>query len=517
MGLVHRIIDQLRGNILANLFFFLALVIGFLHGWLKFKYRFTLMTFAYDIPMIIALVLVMLGMKRNERLFPDCNVSKALKMLVGFAVLYAILPFDVPWLVRASALRGWCFSPLMMLLGYHLVRSVRQMEVFIWWVILLGTGTAIYGIFFQTEAEVRALMAVDPELEAKLRGSFYSTSSGSAFRRYSTYVTSAVFGSVMAICTTFSASRLLVSGVSWFQRAILLLCSAACSYSVLLSGSRTSLLMLGLGLVLTVVFCRGLARFMFVPALLFAAVFAGVQLTEGSAGERFSSLLDYDTVAGRVNIVIGPGLAILMDAPLGGGLGRSGHGVPFIFSQMFPEFYPIAIDGDIGRLVVDMGIIGLVVYVTMLYAGFTDTIRWLWRLRDSNVGIIASPTGTMFMLGLLQVFTGSPYLGIPAGMLLWILFGGLRRVVEEYERLAVVEGDAVEDLPQFVSFIKRERMVSMFPDASTPLKLTNRKVPAAEKARFVSVNTAPRQEAVPADRKLSKARFLFRREPKARK
>ena len=517
MGLITRIIDQLRGNILANLFFFLALVIGFLHGWLKFKYRYSIVTFVYDIPMIIALILVMIGMKRTDTLFPDCKVSTSLKLLVGCSIVYCILPFDVPWLVRLSSLRGWCFAPLMMLLGYHLVRSVRQMEVFIWWVILLGTGTAIYGIFFQTEAEVRALMLLDPEMEMKLRGSFYATSTGSSFRRYSTYVTSAVFGSVMAICTTLSVSRMLVPGVSWFQRAILLACSAACSYSVLLTGSRTSLLMLGIGLMLTTIFYRGPARFMFVPALLFAAVFAGVQLTEGSAGERFSSLLHFDTVVGRVKIVVNPAISVMMETPLGNGLGRSGHGVPFVFYRVFQDFKIIPIDGDIGRLVVDMGLVGLVVYVVMLYSGLSDSVRWMWLLRDSNLGIIAAPTGTLFILGLIQVFTGSPYLGIPAGMLLWILFGGLRRVVEEYERLSAVEGEAVEDLPQFVSFIKRKRMVSMFPDGAKRLNLTNRSVSASDKARFVSVSAAPRQESPAGARPNSKLPLLFGRRPRSRK
>lgn len=517
MGLITRILDQLRGNILANLFFLLALVIGFLHGWLKFKYRYSIITFAYDIPMVIALILVIMGMKRKDALFPKCKVSTSLKFLVACAIVYSLLPFDVPWLVRISSLRGWCFAPLMMLLGYHLVRSVRQMEVFIWLVILLGTGTAIYGIFFQTEAEVRALMLLDPELEMKLRGSFYATSTGSSFRRYSTYVTSAVFGSVMAICTTFSVSRMLVPGVSRFQRAILLACSAACSYSVLLTGSRTSLLLLGVGLILTTVFCRGLARFMFIPALLFGAVFAGVQLTEGGAGERFSSLLDFETVYGRLQIVVNPAMGVLMDSPLGNGIGRSGHGVPFLFYGLYRDFSTISIDGDIGRLVVDMGIIGLVVYIVMLYSGLSDSIRWMWLLRDSNLGIIAAPTGTLFILGLMQVFTGSPYLGIPAGMLLWILFGGLRRIVEEYERLSAVEGEAVEDLPQFVSFIKRKRMVSMFPDRAKQLNLTNRSVSASEKARFVSVSTPPRQQSSAKARPGSKLPLLFGRRPKTRK
>lgn len=500
-GVLRTIWELLRERFLANMLFLLALVIGFLHGWLKMRYRYTIITFAYDIPMTLALILVLFQLKRTDRLFPDCRVSDGLKLLSGFSLLYFVLPLGVPWLVGVSALRGWCFAPLMMLLGYHLVRSVRQMEIFVWMVILMGTATAVYGVFFQTEAEIREMMALDPELEFRLRGTFYATKSGeSEFRRFSTYVTAAVFGVTMSMCTTLAVARLLRTGVGLFERILLLGCGGMCGYAVLLTGSRTSLVLTMAGLGLTVAFRKGAARLMVVPLLLGGALFVGMVLSGSNKVERFGSLLNLNEVVGRVLIVLRPSIDMLLSYPLGGGLGRSGHGVPAVFYFLVRDFQGRQVDGDIGRLVVDMGICGLVVYSVLIYSGLSDCLRWMKQLRDSNLGVIAAPVGSIFILGLLQVFTGSPFLGIPAGMLIWILFGGLRRMVEEYERLAKTEGAAVEDLPQFVSFIQRTKMTGLFSD------------PVKRAPRFQTLGTAPSSKGGTR----SRVRKLFSSEPRDR-
>jgi hypothetical protein len=139
--------------------------------------------------------------------------------------------------------------------------------------------------------------------------------------------------------------------------------------------------------------------------------------------------------------------------------------------------------------------------VVMLHAGLSDSIRWLWKLRESNLAAIASPIGVIFILGLAQVVTGSPYLGIPAGMLIWILFGGLRRMVEEYDKLAKIEGEGVEDLPQFVSFIQRPQMAGLY---GSPVKATSASLPEPRASAGTS-GTAPR------------IRRLFSNEPRPRK
>jgi hypothetical protein len=521
-GLVGRILAELwgllRGNFIPNLLFGVALVIGFLHGWLKLTYPYAWMTFAYDIPMVIAMAIVLLRLPKNVPWFPQCQISTAIKLLVACCILYTLLPFGVPWMLRLASLRGWCLPPLMMLLGYHVIRSVRQMEIFVWLVILLGVGTSVYGIWFQSEEQVRAMMAMDPSMEAKLIGNFYTTSKGHGFRRFSTFVSAAVFGSTMAICTVFAVTRLLLPGVSKLERLILLPSAALCSYAVISSGSRTSLVLLITGIGVVTVFRKGMFKLIIIPGVLGIVAFLAIRVSDGIAGERFASLLDYDTVAGRVRIVIAPAIDFLFNYPLGGGVGRAGHGVPGIFIAAARGFDGRTTDGDIGRVVADMGIVGLGVYIMLLHAGASDSIRWMWKLRESNLSAIAAPAGALFLLGLVQVTTGSPYLGIPTGTLLWLLFGGLQRVVEEYERLAVTEGDAVEDLPQFVSFVQRERMTGLFTQA---VKKGSSSRDTTRSTRWQSA-TLRRQPRIPTSRPTArsrqadpfrtKPRFLFQRD-----
>lgn len=501
-GFLKLVWSLLKDRFLANMLFLAALVIGFLHGWLKMRYRAAWITFAYDAPMLLALVAVLFQLKRQDRLFPECQVSTSLKLLIGFALFYAIIPSGVPLLASIASLRGWCFAPLMMLLGYHLVRSVRQMEIFVWMVLLLGAGTAVYGSFFQTVEEVRAMMELDPELEYRLRNTFYATKDGGAeFRRFSTYVTAAVFGSVMAICTTISVSWIMMPGARWIQRIPLLAIGGMCGYALLLTGSRTSLVLTVAGLIVSAFFRKGGLKLLVVPLMLLSVLFIGLMLSGSNKVERFATLLNPAEVWGRVQIVLGPATSILIDYPLGGGLGRSGHGIPAVLIGTIKPYGLRTTDGDIGRITIDMGICGLVVYVVMLYSGLSDAIRWMLKLRESNLASIASPIGAIFMLGLAQVVTGSPYLGIPAGMLLWILFGGLRRMVEEYDALAKTEGEGVEELPQFASFIQRTQMTGLY---GNPVKAT------------AGVGTA-KPKAVQGSGSGLKLRPLFANDPRPRR
>ena len=306
-GIIQAVLGALGSNPFANAFFFLAVVIGFLHGWLQMRFPSPAMTFAYDIPMTLALLFVLLKLKRKENLFPSSRVSTAIQLLLALSVLYGLLPFGVPWLARLSSLRGWCFAPMMMLLGYHLIRSVRQLEVFVWLMILLGTATAVYGVFFQSEAEIRSMMATDEAMSARLVGTFYAGSQGSTFRHFSTYVTAAVFGSVMALCTTFATSRILVPGATILERTILVLCASMCSYALVLTGSRTSMLLLILGVTLSAVFSRGGGRFLLLPILLLVPLAGGMLLVGGAATERFGELLSPANIWSRVYIVLSPG------------------------------------------------------------------------------------------------------------------------------------------------------------------------------------------------------------------
>ncbi len=528
MGGIAMIWAEFKTDTVATILFALALVVGFIHGWLKLKYAATWITFAFDIPIIGSLVMILATLPPGTRWFPKCGVSTAVQLLVAVCALWAILPFPVPWLASLASFRAWCFSPFLFLLGYHLMKTVRKIELVVWGVMLLGAGTAVYGVFFQTEAEIREMMKASAEMQLRLVGNFYATSTGAEFRRFSTFVSAAVFGVTMAACTQFAAARLMLPGCGWIQRLVLTGIAGICAYAVVLSGSRTSLILLVASLFLTGIVRRGKLQWVVLPVLAGGAIYMGFSATHGGASERFGSILDLDTLSGRVYIVLSPAIDSIVKAPLGNGVGASGYGVPGVLSGMLQQIMNErgstgvleSADGDLGRLIVDLGIVGIIVYAFLVFHGVRDSIRWMWTLRDSRLGVVGVPAGAWFFMSLVQIPTGSPYLGIPFGPLTWVLFGALRRMMDEYQRLEKIYGEDVDSLPQFASFVTSPRIASLYgrkpldSAAPRPAAMTAdrdrpaRRLPGTMPNRVRGM-MAKRDAGRPAEPERKKKRFLF--------
>ena len=473
-------------NHAGNVLFISMLLIGFFHGWMKLRFRGVLTTFAFDIPLLLALAVTLSKVPRMETWVPAGRMGTALKVFVMLAVFYMVLPFGVPWVAILSAFRGWCFIPLTFLLGYHLVRSVRQVEVYFWIIILLGALTGIYGAM-QTPEEIRRLMAEDAEFAAKFFNTFYSNSKGeSRLRAFSTFVTAAAFGGTMAYAVMFAVSRFSVTGNSWKERIVLLACAAPMAYGIVLSGSRTSMVMMALGLVLTAWYRRNILQYMLAPAVAFVAFKVGSIYTGGDSLNRFSTLVNPDEVYGRLYIVFYPMMSALIDAPFGGGLGMSGHGVPFALLNQLGGFQFRGVDGDIGRLGVDMGIAGIIVFLWLLIAGALDAYRNMKELRDTPLTIVGVPAGAMFIIAVIIMPTGSPFLAIPGGALLWFFLGALERLTVEYRKREAITPETVRTDAMFISFIQPPKTRLLFSEDKAESK---KAAAAAPRARVIQ--TAP--------------------------
>jgi hypothetical protein len=452
-------IRELLGyNLWGTLFFVSAVVIGFIHGWLKLRYNNVFTHLSYDILIVASIAVTALKLKRGTSLFPDKGVATAVITLLGVCVVYLFLSPDVPFLISLASLRGWCLAPMGLFLGYHLTRSVRQLEVFILLLVLMGTATAIYGAFFQTEAEIQQLIANNPELTMRLQGLFYTTDKGAHFRSFSTFVTPAAFGGSMAYCVMFSVSRMTVPQCPMWERIVMLGATLMMGYGVMLSGARTAMLVTVVGLAVTAWYRRSIVKFLFGPAILGGAVLLLAEIVRGGVTARFGTLLDWEQVWGRLWIVLQPMMDSLVQYPLGGGLGMSGHGVPSFFQRFGIMMEHRAIDGDLGRIVVDFGIIGLFLFVYIGVTGVRDSTRWVAELRDSAPGVIALPCAALFAINLVMWPTGSPFLAVPGGILTWFFIGAVRHIVDEYRRILREGGtEALENNELFVSFLTAGR------------------------------------------------------------
>ncbi|HTI68375.1 MAG TPA: hypothetical protein VMF06_00285, partial [Candidatus Limnocylindria bacterium] len=450
----------------GNMMFIVAMIVGYLHGWLKIKFRGALTVFAFDIPLTLALFSVIFRVSQKGSVFPKERMSTVLQALLAVCTIYTLLPFDVPFLVSLSAFRGWCFIPLVFLLGYHLSTSVRQVEFYIWMMILMGTAVAVYGDFFQSEAEVREMIKADPELAFRFQNTFYAQGGHAVFRRFGTYVSAAQFGGSSAYCLLFAFSRLTVKSCPLYERIVLSLCCLPLAFAVILSGSRTSLALMMIALAFTTWYRRGSFLLLLAPVFMVIVVKAGSALTGGVSSDRFNTLFDKDTVGGRFSIVFEPAMDAIQEFPMGGGLGRSGHGVPMILMNILGHFDMHPVDGDLGRIIVEMGIVGAAVLLAMVWVGIGDSYKWMATLRNTPLGIIGLPAGIYFILAVTSIPTGSPFLGIPTGALLWFFLGALSRLTSDYEIALKTQGAAADIDERFVSFISPKKIAGLYQGAT---------------------------------------------------
>jgi hypothetical protein len=458
------LVDLFEKNPLANALFMLAIVIGFFHGWLKVHVRSPITTFAFDIPIVISMAVTILTRQRDD-LFPRSPVGDALKFHTLICILYipaSIFIWDVPPLAVMASFRGWCIIPLIFLIGYHLATSIRQVEFYMWMVITLGVVTAVYGIF-QSEEEVRKMMAMDPEFEFRFRNQFYSSNGSAQFRRFSTFVSSASFAGQLAYSTSFAFSRLSVRTCPLLERLILGTMAGVMAYAMMLTGARSGLLTLALAVVFALWYRRGGVLLIFLPLTLLLAWKFGLKATDGVAASRYASVLESDTIWLRFWIVLGPSWDAFLEAPLGTGLASSSHGVPMILLSALKRVRPI--DGDLGHLVVDLGIIGVFSIANIFYHGIRNSWKWMSTLRDTPISVISLPAGIFFMQAVVTFPIGTPFLGIPYGALMWFFFGALSRLFKDYERfLASGAVDTVTFREKFTSFIAAPKMRSLYRD-----------------------------------------------------
>ncbi len=429
-ALSQKLLALVQGAPLLNGVVLLGITVGFFQGWLKLHYPHPAITFLFDAVLLLALGLVYLRQKPGTRFLPRSPVGRALVTFYVICVVYAALPLGPPWLVSLAALRGWCFASLMYALGFHMTRSPRQVKGYFYVLILLGVLTAAYGLR-QSPEEINRRMQEDPLFAQRLKGTYYDTESGKVqLRVFSTFVTSGVFGSVMSYVMILALVLLGDKDVSKYERLLLMAAMAPMAYGLVLSGARTALVMLAVGFGVIAWHQRRLPVLILLPLLVYLAVRWSVGYTHGASLERYGTLLETGTVWGRFQIPVINAWDDLIHHPLGGGLGKSGYSVPFILTGRtgYAEFERG--EGDLSCLTIEMGVVGLVFFVRLLWVTLDLAYHALQRLRDTPVATVALASAAWIVLALVSFPIGSPFLSIPTGALTWFFVGTLEKLAE---------------------------------------------------------------------------------------
>jgi hypothetical protein len=171
--------------------------------------------------------------------------------------------------------------------------------------------------------------------------------------------------------------------------------------------------------------------------------------------------MESDTIWWRFWIVLGPSIGALLDSPFGTGLGSSSHGVPMFLMSSMKNVRPI--DGDLGHMAVDMGIIGLASLSWLFFNCVKSSLEWMRRLRDTPITVVALPSGVFMVLSLFSFPIGTPFLGIPYGVLLWFFLGARARMCLEYENATASGVTSLSRFQEkFTSFIAAPKVVPLF-------------------------------------------------------
>ncbi len=411
-----------------------TITIGFCLGYIKDHNASPLSYFLFDLGLFAALAFWLAGRIRyHAAIFPRTPLTRALIIFYITCFLYALHP-DVPLLIGISAFRGWCVFSLAFLLGYDIIRSPRQVKTYLLVVVLLAVVTGLYGLY-QYSAGIESAIQPDELIAERHQYATYITPAGEIeFRIFSTFVSAGAFGAMMAYASFIALTLATSKALSGRVRFLLILAMVPMLTSMVLTGTRAAIVMMLIGLMVFWWFKHNMRVYLGAAALLYIGIQLGIGLTEGRAADRFATLADPELISDRLSGPFMTGFNALIETPMGGGLGRTGHGVPFFLGGWYPQFQTVFSDGDFGRIMIEMGVVGLILLTYVLFTAIRGAIRSLRILQKSpHEDLALAIVGGAIMVGV-GTLVGSPFLGIPHGMLWWFFLGAAFKLSAIYQQ-----------------------------------------------------------------------------------
>lgn len=320
--------------------------------------------------------------------------------------------------------RGLSFYPLLIaILVFYLVKKPEHIHYFVWvWAIfsLLGSIWGIKQYFFGVTSVEQAWLNAGAASTHVLFGKL---------RVFSYYSDAAQFGASQShTCLSFAILALFKGKMRWRYAYILI--SILAFYSLLISGSRGPLAILAIGGFAYLIMSRNF-KIVFVGLAVGVGAFVFLKYTtilqSNYQVQRLRSALDADDPSLRVRLEREKLLKVyLADKPMGGGIGSAGYwGKRFSPGTFLAE---LGTDGHYTRIWMETGVVGLVLYGTMLAVILIYLGVLLWKLQDgplrqfllafycgfvgicvasySNGLLTQMPTGSLVFTGLTICYLG---------------------------------------------------------------------------------------------------------------
>ena len=335
----------------------------------------------------------------QKNLFSADRRSSALRMWCGLLMLWPVLllaiPFQ-PFMVSLVGLRGSILFIPMILAGSRLRASDLRLLAFGFAVlnlVALGFAGAEYFLGLERFFPVNATTTM-----------IYNSSDveGGFFRIPAIFSNAHLYGGTMAATVPYliGAWEDLKSRIA---RWVILTGIAAAFLGVLLSATRLNFVVCS-GLILVMFFNGRMAVRQRAIIVVLILIMAGVAM-RNTRFQRFKSLSDTSTVEERISGSVNRNfLELLIEYPLGNGLGGGGTSVPYFLAGQVRN--PIGMENEYSRILCEQGIIGLAMWL-----GF---VAW-FLMRFKSVfakGPWASCRRLIWCLSVLALGTGAIGLGM---------------------------------------------------------------------------------------------------------
>ncbi len=346
---------------------------------------------------------------------------------LGYHLLQVGNPFAASRVAWFYVMRPAVAYPFLYFIAFNMLKSKKDLKL-VWGSIVTGiTVTIIWGLIQYINGyfdfEMRYLAAADAIHLVYIQG---------RWRIFGTLTSPAQYGVVVTIFSMiFILLGVFIKGkIKWLYVILALLGFAA----MVFSGTRTAFIVIPLALGAMVLLERKPKLYGLSAGLAVIFLIVIMMPTNNYHIKRIQSVFKTEEDASfqvRENNrkAIMP---YIYSHPIGGGLGSTGvWGMRFSPYTQLAQFAP---DAGYMRIAVELGWLGLILYLALLINLFWLSLKSFKRLKDPNLRILGlallSGLSTLFLIEYAQDINGK----LPMNILLWILMAVMIRLPEIEEQ-----------------------------------------------------------------------------------
>ncbi len=381
----------------------LALGFGYMYGYIRANYPEPASYFIFDCS-LVGLYLAILTRKRTplERRKMR-QIAPWVMIMTAWPIALAVLPLQ-DTLIQLVGLRGQVFFLPFLLIGSMF--DDRELRKLAFWLAALNLivfafagGEYVLGIAkFLPHNAATAVIYVSKDVA--------TSGSDLAYRIPATFVNPAGYGGVMVLSLPILIGAWARLDERTWNRVLFAASIAVAVLGVFMCASRSqAVLLIVLGIVVTLSFRVRLTAYLAWAAI---AASVGWLVVTSPRLQRFTTLQDTSYVQVRIRGSVNQGfLEEAVNYPLGNGLGGGGTSIPYFLQDRLVN--PIIIENEYARIMTELGIPGLAMWVAFIFWVFTRAAP-----RRSDPWFIGRRLGYVTSL----MFLGLGVIGL--GLLTWV-------------------------------------------------------------------------------------------------